>query len=342
MPDRPILIDGSQGEGGGQILRTSLALSLVTRKPFRIERIRAGREKPGLLRQHLTAVQAASAIGGAAVEGDQIGSKELSFTPGKIAPGNHKFSVGTAGSATLVFQAILPALMTASGPSSLTLEGGTHNPFAPPFDFLERTFLPVLRRMGPEVVLQLKRPGFYPAGGGLFTAEIRPCSKLKPIDLLERGECRTKRARAIVARLPRLIAEREIAVLKRRLTLADDQATVEATQDGNGPGNIVMIEFEHERVTEIITGFGEKGVKAEAVAESAVKEARRYMVSNAPVGEHLADQLLLPFALAGGGSFRAITLSRHARTNLEVIRRFLDVEMAIEQDPAGGWLVKAS
>ena len=171
-----IRIDGSFGEGGGQILRTSLSLSLATGKAFRIENIRAGRERPGLLRQHLTAVLAAAEVGGAEVNGATLGSAALTFSPDRIRPGDYRFSVGTAGSGTLVFQTVLPALMLASEPSRIVIEGGTHNSAAPPFDFLARTFLPLLERMGPKVQLQFERYGFYPAGGGRFCAEawLRP------------------------------------------------------------------------------------------------------------------------------------------------------------------------
>lgn len=152
-------------EGGGQILRTALSLSIVTGESFRIEKIRAGRKKPGLLRQHLTAVQAAAKISGAKIEGADLGSQQLTFKPGKVQPGDYSFAVGTAGSATLVLQTILPALIIGSKPSTLTLEGGTHNPHAPPFDFLQKTFLPILNKMGSKVSAKLERPGFYPAGG---------------------------------------------------------------------------------------------------------------------------------------------------------------------------------
>src|SRR5712672_1838180 len=182
-----ILIDGSEGEGGGQILRTSLALSLVTQQPFRMERIRAKRLKPGLLRQHLTAVEAAKTVGCAEVTGAALTSQTLEFHPGPVTPGNYRFAVGTAGSATLVFQTILPALLTAPSLSTLTLEGGTHNPLAPPFDFLARSFMPLIRRMGPAVKLELRAPGFYPAGGGRFHARVEPLKHLNRIRLLERG-----------------------------------------------------------------------------------------------------------------------------------------------------------
>jgi RNA 3'-terminal phosphate cyclase (ATP) len=212
-----ITIDGSFGEGGGQILRTALGLSLVTGKPFRIDKIRAGRKKPGLLRQHLTAVNAATEVGHAEVRGAQLGSQELVFSPSEVRGGSYRYAIGTAGSATLVLQTVLPALFTAKEPSSLKLEGGTHNPFAPPFDFLQKAFLPQICRMGPKVEVTLVRPGFYPAGGGCFKVEIQPAEKLSRIDIPERGEVKRRLARALVANLPLHIATRELEVIGRKL-----------------------------------------------------------------------------------------------------------------------------
>ncbi|MFO7496188.1 MAG: RNA 3'-terminal phosphate cyclase, partial [Desulfobacterales bacterium] len=169
-----VQIDGAQGEGGGQVLRTALALSLVTGQAFEIRRIRAGRERPGLMRQHLAAVRAAAAVGSGRVEGVSIGSARVTFVPGDVKPCSYRFTVGSAGSATLVLQTVLPALALAGGPSTVVLEGGTHNPFAPPFDFLQKAFLPLVGRMGPQVTVALQRPGFFPAGGGRFTARITP------------------------------------------------------------------------------------------------------------------------------------------------------------------------
>ena len=322
-----ITIDGSFGEGGGQILRTSLALSLVTGKPFRIEKIRAGRKTPGLLRQHLTAVNAAAKIGQAEVEGVSIGSQQLTFTPGSVAAGEYAFAVGTAGSTTLVLQTVLPALLLASGPSRLTLEGGTHNPFAPPFDFLVKAFLPLLNRMGPRVEAQLERYGFYPAGGGKLSVTIEPTTALTRLELPERGEVKGRLARAVVANLPLRIAERELKIIARKMSWKDEWLRAEGVTNSPGPGNVVTMEIESEHVTEVFTGFGERGVAAEAVADNAVQAARRYLMAEAAVGEYLADQLLVPMAIAGGGMFTAIPPSRHATTNIEIIRKFLEVEI---------------
>jgi RNA 3'-terminal phosphate cyclase (ATP) len=328
-----LTIDGAQGEGGGQILRTALALSLVTGTPFRIENIRARRSRPGLLRQHLTAVTVAVAVGGADVEGAALGSPALTFRPGAVKAGDYHFAVGTAGSTGLVAQTVLPALLTAAAPSTLTLEGGTHNPAAPPFDFLARAFLPLIRRMGPRVEATLDRPGFYPAGGGRCTFRVTPAVRLTPLTLLERGAIRRRRARALVARLPRQIADRELAGVRDRRGWSE--AELEAViVDGEvrGPGNVLLLEVESEQVTELFSGFGQVGVRAEAVAEHAVKEARRYLAAGVPVGPYLADQLLLPLALAGRGAFRTIGLSSHSRTNLDVIRMFSPVRISVAGD----------
>ena len=329
-----ILIDGSQGEGGGQILRSALTLSLLTGKSFRIENIRAGRKKPGLLRQHLTAVEAATRISKAEVAGAEIGSRELTFTPGEILPGEYHFAIGTAGSATLVLQTILLPLATASAPSHLLLEGGTHNPYAPPFDFLQKAFVPLINRMGPQVTVQLERIGFYPAGGGKFAVAIKPVAKLSPITLLEKGELIGKAARAIICNLARHIAERELHVVAAKTPLLPEQLHVEEIAKGPGPGNVVIIELAYANVTEIFTGFGEPDIRAEAVAAKVVKEAQEYLAAGAPIGGHLADQLLLPLAYAGGGAFVTLPLTRHARTNIAIIQQFLAVDI-MEEERAG-------
>jgi len=338
-----IYIDGSFGEGGGQILRTALGLSLFTGQPFRIEKIRAGRRNPGMLRQHLTAVKAASKIGQAEVAGANIGSTQLTFSPGRVAHGDYQFAVGTAGSATLVLQTILPALLISGDQNQqtrLTLEGGTHNPFAPPFDFLAKAFLPLLVRMGAQVEVGLERYGFYPAGGGKIEIAIKPSKGLEPIELNERGKIIGRRATALVAHLPRNIAERELGVVHRKLSWPQKWLKAESTTNSPGPGNSITLEIESENVTEVFTGFGERSVAAEAVADQAVITARRYLASDVAVAEHLADQLLLPMALARGGSFTTVPPSRHTTTNIEIIRKFLDVEIRAEQLTNRSWKIE--
>jgi RNA 3'-terminal phosphate cyclase (ATP) len=336
-----LTIDGSSGEGGGQVLRTSLALSLVTGKPFCIQRIRARRPKPGLGRQHLTAVMAAAEVAEAQVEGASLGSRELTFVPAAVRPGEYCFDVGTAGSATLVLQTVLPALMLAEHPSRLCLRGGTHNTYAPPFDFLQKAFLPLLGRMGPQVEATLDRPGFYPAGGGQVTVAIQPCPRLRAVELPERGRVVRRLARGIVSRLPRHIAEREVDTLRRRLGWPPDCVAVEEV-DSPGPGNVLIVELESEHVAEVFSGFGERGVPAETVAKGVVREVRRYLDAETPVGTHLADQLLIPMALSGGGRFRTLPPSEHTRTNVETLRHFLDVRIASEEIGPGVWEIRVN
>jgi RNA 3'-terminal phosphate cyclase (ATP) len=321
-----IEIDGSFGEGGGQILRTSLSMSIITGKPFHIKNIRAGRKKPGLLAQHLTSIRAAAEISQAELEGDNQGSAELHFHPQSVKSGEYQFDVGTAGSCTLVLQTILPALIVADSDSALILKGGTHNPFAPPFDFLAGSFLPIIKSMGPEVKAVLKRPGFYPIGGGRIKVKIKPSRELRQINYLERGAIKKVSAKAMVSKLPRNIAERELKVVKRRLSIDSKNLHIEEISNPRGPGNALIIEIESDCLTELFTGFGEKGVAAEKVAENVVKEAKGYIQAGMPVGQYLADQLLIPAALAGGGKFRTMFLTEHALTNMEVIKRFADID----------------
>lgn len=334
-----IVIDGSEGEGGGQVLRTSLSLSLLTGKPFRIEKIRANRSRPGVMRQHVTAVEAACEIGGAECEELAVGASELTFVPGKVKPGEHLFAVGTAGSTGLVLQTILPPLMLADGPSSLVLEGGTHNIHAPPFDFLDRVFLPILNRMGPRVSARLVRPGFYPAGGGRIEVEVEPASKLARLDLLERGELRSVLARAVVAALPGEIAVRELASVEKILGWPEESRRIEQLPERHGPGNVLMLEAAFDHATELVTGFGQLGVPAQTVGEKAAKRMAGYLASSAFAGPYLADQLLLPMALAGGGSFTTVKPSKHSLTGAEVIARFLDVRITFEERDDGCHLV---
>jgi len=335
-----IELDGSQGEGGGQILRTALTLSMCTGQALRIKNIRANRKNPGLMRQHLTAVQAAAAISGAHVDGARVGSADLAFAPGEIQGGDYRFSIGTAGSCTLVLQTILPALLVADKDSRVTLSGGTHNPLSPPFHFLQRAFVPLLEKMGAKVELQLNRFGFYPAGGGEISMTVTAGKSLQPLHLKNRGERIDAYAESFFAGLPAHIAERELAMVKKRLAWADDRLLLRGIDRQQGPGNAVLITLEYEHVTEVFTGFGEKGVSAEAVANAAVKRAQRYMASEATAGHFLTDQLLLPMALAGGGSFIATDWSPHAATNAEIIQRFLPIDVQTAAAESGNVVVR--
>ncbi len=333
-----IRIDGSMGEGGGQIVRSALGLSLVTGHPFTITNIRAGRKKPGLMRQHLTAVRAATEIGCAKVCGDEIGSKEITFTPGEIRGGEYTFSIGTAGSCTLVFQAILPALLMAKEPTKVVIEGGTHNQYAPPFDFLQQTFLPIIRKMGVEISTQLVRPGFFPAGGGCIEFSIIPNTKLKPITI-DKLIDPVVTATAISAKLPEHIGKRELKIVAEKFNLKEERLKNELV-DSFGPGNVVSIFVQSRHLTETFTSFGEKFVTAEKVGAKAAKQARKYLQAGAPVGLYLADQLLIPMALAEAGHFHTSRLTQHTITNIELIQKFLDVSILVSQIDKSCWKIE--
>jgi RNA 3'-terminal phosphate cyclase (ATP) len=323
-----ITIDGSQGEGGGQILRNALALSLITGQPFRIHNIRAGRERPGLMRQHLTAIQAAVGIGGASCDGAGIGASEIVFRPGQVRGGDYHFAIGTAGSAGLVLQTVLMPLVLADAPSKIVLEGGTHNMQAPPFEFLERCFLPLINRMGPTVTARLLRYGFYPSGGGRMEIDIVP-APLRRLECIQRGSLQAQRVVALIAGLPGDIARREIEAARKQLDWAQDAFHIETLAEDRGPGNVLLLEAAFEHVTEIVAGFGRLGLSAESLAKRAVARMSGYVASGAFAGPYLADQLILPFAVAGGGSFTTVKPSNHTRTAADIIALFLDRRCAI-------------
>ncbi|MFC5477069.1 RNA 3'-terminal phosphate cyclase [Massilia suwonensis] len=325
-----IELDGAAGEGGGQILRTALALSMITGQPFRIRNIRANRSKPGLMRQHLVAVQAAQQVSNAAVTGAQVGAMELDFVPGPIAAGDYAFAIGTAGSCTLVLQTIVLALLHAEQPSTVRISGGTHNAMAPPVQFLQRAYLPLLARMGAEVGIELLRHGFYPAGGGIVAASVQPCARLAPIECIERGALADAYAEAFIAGIPASVGTRELARVGTALGWEQRQLHLRGLPAEQGPGNALLLTLAYERQTEVFAAFGARGIPAETVADQALAEARSYIASGAAVGEHLADQLMLPLALAGGGRFTLSTVSRHAVTNASVIERFLPVSVRFE------------
>ncbi len=320
-----IELDGAAG--GGQLLRTALSLSLCTGTGFTMERIRARRSKPGLMRQHLTAVNAAAQVGRARVEGAQIGATRLRFAPDKPQPGDFHFAIGSAGSTTLVMQTLLPALWQCDAPSRLRLEGGTHNPLAPSADFLADSFLPVLARFGVEATLRLERHGFYPAGGGVLCADVQPCARLRQLVLDDRGELQAISATALVSALPADVGRRELAVTAQRLGLAEDALRLHVVRPALGPGNVLLVQVRHAHHVETFAGYGERGLPAETVASRVCDRVRAYLDSGACVGEHLADQLLLPMALAGGGAFTTPPPSEHLRSNAALIEKFLPVEI---------------
>jgi len=329
-----IEIDGTFGEGGGQILRTALALSAVTGEAFHISKIRGGRPKPGLRRQHLTAVLAAQEVTRAEVRGAELDSTDLTFAPARVAGGEFHFDIQTAGSAMLVLQTILPPLFRADQASAVTVRGGTHNPMSPPFDFFAETFLPATARLGFRAEGRLVRHGFFPAGGGQIVVKIEPAKGTEPTDFAAPGGPVVLSARVILARLPERVWDAEKRALQ---SLGLNFAAIERrdVSDSAGPGNCVQIIVDRgqndHRTRTILTAFGERGRPSAQVVEEAAGYARELLATNAAVDRFLADQLLIYLGMAGGGSFTAPSLSLHATTNMAVIEKFLPVRFAAEQ-----------
>ncbi|MDZ7813936.1 MAG: RNA 3'-terminal phosphate cyclase [Ideonella sp.] len=341
---KSIELDGSTGEGGGQILRSALALSMCTGQPFVLRNIRARRPKPGLMRQHLTCVLAAQEICSAQAQGAELNASTLHFAPGPVQAGDYRFCVGSAGSCTLVLQTVWPALMQAAAPSTLLLSGGTHNPMAPPAHFLQRSYMPLLARLGARSTLTLRRMGFYPAGGGELEVSIEPASALQPFDLLTRGERLQAYAECLAPALPRNVAHRELEAVGLAMGWPQEQLLQPVLRANEGPGNALMLTFAYEQLTEVFTEFGGKGISAEEVAARVVQQARHYLASTAALGPFLADQWALPLALAvqrsgQAAAYTCTELSDHARTNFEVIERFLPVRFET-QSVDGGWNVR--
>ncbi len=321
-------IDGASGEGGGQILRTALSLSLLTGKPFRMTNIRAGRKKPGLMRQHLVCVQAAKAIGQAVVTGAELHSTELTFEPFGVQAGHYHLPIGSAGSTMLVLQTLLPVLMMQDAPSTLKIEGGTHNPMAPTVDFIQRSFLPTLAKIGVDITLSVTQVGFAPVGGGVVEVVIQPWRARQTFALLERGTISAVNAYAGVLNIEGEIVSRELAVLAQLLPLSSH---AEIPLSGVGQGNAVLVEVVSEAHTEVFTALGEHGKPAEQVAKQLAREVKHYLSAPSAVDEHLADQLLLPLALGVGGEFSCRTLSLHTRTQAQMIEMFLPVQIHLRE-----------
>ena len=312
-----IVIHG--GEGGGQILRSALTLSLLMQVPFRIEGIRSKRQKPGLLRQHLTAVHAAAQVGDAEVSGDGLGSQTLSFRPRALRGGDLTLSIGSAGSTTLVLQTLLPALLRAREPSTVTITGGTHNPSAPPVPFLQKTFLPLVKRLGADVALRLDQIGFFPAGGGRIVARITPPETLSPLSCGVRGPLTHRAVRVLLADVPYQVGEREVKEVCHLLDWPVEVAVIETIRRSASPGNTVFVEAGDDEVVEVFTGFGRRGIRAEDVAADAAREAQAYLDGGAQVGPYLADQLIPLLAAGPGGSFVTTELTPHATSQIALL-----------------------
>lgn len=333
-----IVIDGGHGEGGGQILRSALALSMATGQPFVMRNIRAGRVKPGLMRQHLACVTAAASLCDGRYAGAQVGSSTVEFVPGKVKPSSYRIPIGTAGSTIMVLQAVLPALIREKDSCRLVVEGGTHNTQAPSYEFFAEALVPLLNRMGAQVRCTMEQRGFYPAGGGRILVEVNGDAAPAPLHLLERGPLVNIRASAETCKLKFAIAERERETVMRRLNLKADQTRAASHGDSISPGNIVCVRVEHQNLSEVFVALGQLGKTAEAVAGEAADAVEAYLNSGVAVGEHLADQLMVPMALMGGGSYVTGPLTMHSTTNIHTLSLF---GIRVETSPAaGGVLVR--
>ena len=329
-----IEIDGSLGDGGGQLLRTALSLSCITGKPFRIRNIRKSRSKPGLMRQHLVSVQAAARIAAAQVDGDQLGSTELIFLPGAVTPGDYSFEIGTAGATSLVLQTLIPPLLLAGGASRLTLSGGTHVPFSPSWHYLAEVFAPALLRLGALIELSLDSCGFYPKGGGKVRCRILPCAAFSALTLQERGELLRVSGSSAVGNLPRSIAERQAySALSRMESALGASVPLElpcSEAASFGQGTFIFIKGEYQHAVSGFTALGARGKPAEVVGAEAAEEFLAYHGTGMPVDPHLADQLVLYLALAKGPSvFATSRITSHLETNLAVTGYFLDLAYTI-------------
>ncbi len=326
--------------GGGQILRSALTLSMITGEPFRLSQIRGSRPKPGLMRQHLTCVQAAVEISDGSVDGAEIGSIEIIFHPGKVRAGDYSFAIGTAGSTTLLAQTLLPALWQVEGDSTLKLSGGTHNPMAPPFDFLSRVYLRALKTMRITIKAELQHYGFVPAGGGKLLFTIPGGQTPKPLVLRERGELLSQKIHCLGAHLPKDVPGKETRALMKGLDWSEDTVEIETTEKADCAGNVLAAEVRFENVTERVSAFGAQGRTSRNVAGEVIKMIKNHLGSDAVVGRQLADQLLLPMALAGGGEFITGPLTNHIQTNQRVIESFLPVSFVNQELDRGCHLIK--
>ncbi len=322
-------IDGSQGEGGGQVLRTSLALACLAQSPIQIFNIRARRPKPGLQAQHLQAVRAATAISHAKVSGDKLGSQSLYFDPGRVMPGDYRFEIGTAGATTLVLQTIFLPLCLAGGTSHVTITGGTHVPWSPAFHYLAWNWLTCVRQMGVQATLTLDKAGFYPPGGGQLRAIISPAQTLFPLQWTERGDLSGVRGLSAGANLPEHVIHRQRDRVRARLGKAIPVETLEMSAPS--PGSMVLMMAEFARGRGASGSLGKKGKPAEVVADEAVDGLEKFLASPATVDAYLADQLLLPLAFANGISeFVTVEVTQHLLTNAAVIEQFARAQITIE------------
>lgn len=327
-----IEIDGSEGEGGGQILRSALALSILTGRPFKLINIRARRPKPGLAPQHLACVRAAANICSGKYKGGTIGSSVVVFEPGECKSGQYFLGVNTAGATPLILHTVyLPLALRGTGESRLTITGGTHVKAAPCYHYLETTWAGFLQKMGIDIDLEMARPGFYPRGGGEIRATIRPCAAVHPLHLISCPELTTAGGFGAVADLPESISKNMARRLTHKLKSAGVESHIPQETWANGPGAVAGVLFRQAPVPPLFFALGERGKPAEAVADEAVEQAIAFRESGCPVDPHAADQILLPLAFAAGLSeYRTSEVTQHLLTNIETVKQFVDREIVCE------------
>ncbi len=337
-----VVIDGSMGEGGGQVLRSALTLSLLTEKPFEIHNIRARRPKPGLMAQHLKAIEAAAAVGGAQVRGAELGSTRVYFEPGRVTGGSFRFDIGTAGSTSLVAQTVALPLARCGTRSVVTITGGTHVPWSPCFHFLQLDWLPLLWEIGFRISMEMERAGFYPEGGGLIRMVVEAAGQLAPLLRTERGALRSIKGLSAVAGLDVTIAERQRRQALRRLAAMGLAAELEVvTLPARSRGTFLLLLAHFEGGQCCYYALGERGKPAERVADEAVDQLQRFLNTEAAVDEYVADQLALPLMLAQGTSeLRVARLTRHLLTNIEVVRAFLPATIDVVGEEGSPGLVR--
>ena len=337
-----IQIDGSEGEGGGQILRSALALSLLTGQSFQLINIRANRSKPGLAAQHLACVRAASQISGAIFKGGSLGSTTLHFEPAPVKAGDYRFPINTAGATALVLHTVaLPLILRGNGPSTVRITGGTHVMAAPSYHFLETTWAGYLAKLGFELTLQMIRAGFYPRGGGEIEAVLQPATHVRGLNLMKCPELTTAGGFAATADLPASVGKAMARRLKHKLKMAEIESHIPEETWDNGPGAVAAIIFRQAPVPTLFFAMGERGRPAETVADIAAEQALEFRDSGCPVDPHSADQVVLPLAFSDESSEFAVSeVTNHLLTNIATIRKFVDREIICEGFVGGKGIVR--
>ncbi|NLI73184.1 MAG: RNA 3'-phosphate cyclase [Euryarchaeota archaeon] len=323
-------IDGAFGEGGGQILRSSVALSALTGKDIEIVNIRSKRTRSGLAAQHLTAVRGVAELCSASLKGDELGSTSLKFSPREVLGGEYEFNVGTAGSVTLVLQACMLAALHADGPVTMTIKGGTNVRMSPPVDHYQNVLLPLLEKMHVDVDLEILHRGFYPQGGGSVTATFMPPRAVMPLKILERGHPRGITATSFVQNLPEHIAQRMEHAVRKSL-LGESITANRQFSSGSSSGAGIYLSAKFDNTILGADALGERGIPAERVGEDAAERIKDELEGDGTLDVHTADQLLPYMALATGpSSFKVRELSSHLTTQIWLLPQFLPVEIELD------------